>query len=169
MSQAALKQALSRGAVGFIAQQLSRGANPFTLINELRSAYPGMNPTEYGQVYSTGKSAYYAAQEVTGPLGSGIASLETIPVNPGLWKGQPTGNQFRFQTLIEYQIPGESSSRFSTLNINTLQNLSAMELLEMANAQFDALVNRRSPRMPQYMPAPPIVINVSVIDLERQF
>lgn len=169
MSLAAFERARERGAVGFVSKLIRQAVSPFQIVNDIRRAYPGMAPSEYGAIYQLGVGAYSAGQEVTGIGGSGIAPLEQIPVNPGLWKGEATGNRFRFQTLVEYQIPGEPSTRFSTLNINTLQNYSQAELLAKATDLFDQLVNRRSPKMPSYMPGPPIVVDITVIDLERQF
>lgn len=169
MADPAYQSALARGAVQFVSRLVSGGTSPFQIVNMIRRAYPGMNPTEYGSVYQTGLSAYTAAQEVTGPLGTGLAPLANIPVNPNLFQGVSTGNQFRFQTLVTYQIPGETGSRFATLNINTPQNLSAADLRAIANAQFDQLINRRSPKMPNYMPGPPIVQSIDLLDLERQF
>lgn len=169
MSQNALDKALAGGAIGFVARKITEAVHPFVIVNELRQAYKGLNMTEVGQVYQLGAGARSAGQEIAGPGGQGIAPLDTIPVNPKLFASIPSTNQFRFQTIVEYAIPGENQSRYATLNVATQDNLSLAQLQAMVDQLFSQLTNRGGRYVGQTTGAAGVVQSISVLDVERAF
>lgn len=169
MAANALLKALSGGAVGYVARKITEGVHPFVIVNEIRAAYKGLNMGEVGQIYQLGAGARSAGQEIAGPGSTGIASIASIPVNPQLFGGGPSDNQFRFQTIVEYAIPGENQSRYATLNVSSAMNLSLADLQTMVDSMFSQLVNRGGRYVGQTSGAAGVVQNITVLDVERAF
>lgn len=169
LSAVAFAKALGKGAVGFVSRLISQAVSPFQIVNDIRHAYPGMNMTEVGQTYQLGVAAYSAGQEISGPTGSGLASLTDIPLNPALVDALGPGNQFRFQILGSFQIPGELFPRFRTLNIFSPNNLSLSELQQQWQNWFIQAISPQGTLPASGGPGAPVPGPIIVRDVERAY
>lgn len=170
MAEQSFISALLHGAVTYVSQLLQQAIHPFTIVNKIRSAYRGMNMQEVSKTYWMGVQAYSAGQEVAGPTGSGLANLADIPINPEGLGPNAKGQQFRFQFVGSFYLPGEVEPRYRTINEYTNQNLSYADIQKLWEDWLTFVMNQQSPLPgnPQGLGVIPGPI-VSVTNIERAF